>query len=231
MSLRLLPPAYFERSSAADVLVDEIDDLFNRHGQQPCGVTGHGTGHGAVTALEHALQCAQLAEWARAPRELVMAALLHDIGHFLTPLTPLTPQGVACHDAVDDGHDELGHAYLATCLPPAVTAPVRLHVAAKRYLARTDDRYLEAMSPAERQLLWQQGGTMTVFESAEFEARPWHREAVQLRRWDDAARLAGRRTPTLPHYLGMLADLLAERMAERVDPAGVMAVSDAHDSR
>ena len=81
--------------------------------------------------MEHALQCALLAEQEDAPRPLVAAALLHDIGHLLYDANEHPSlQGV------DDRHEERGAEYLREAFGAAVAGPVRLHVAAKRYLCQ-----------------------------------------------------------------------------------------------
>src|SRR5262252_1446015 len=95
-----------------------------------------------VTQLEHALQTAHLAAQEGASVTLVVAALLHDIGHILTPGDDPAQRGI------DGLHEERGCAWLARHFGPEVTEPVRLHVLAKRYLCSTDDDYLESLSPA-----------------------------------------------------------------------------------
>jgi predicted HD phosphohydrolase len=57
-------------------IVKEILDLFAKQG----AASYHGE---AVSQEEHALQAAELAERDWAPNSLVVAALLHDIGHLL----------------------------------------------------------------------------------------------------------------------------------------------------
>src|SRR5262245_61942543 len=83
----------------------------------------------AVTETEHALQCACLAEQAGAAPELVAAALLHDVGHLMHGLG----EDVADR-GIDGRHEAVGAAWLGRHFGPTVAVPVRLHVAAKRYL-------------------------------------------------------------------------------------------------
>jgi predicted HD phosphohydrolase len=151
-----------------------------------------------VSALQHALQCAQLAEDARADAALVAAALLHDIGHFVA-LAELPDQ-----EEVDDLHELRGVAVLRPHFPPAVCEPVRRHVAAKRWLTAVEPAYLQALSPASVHTLAQQGGPMDAAEIAAFEASPFAEDAVRLRRWDDLAKVPGRATPSLDYYLALL---------------------------
>ncbi|MDP4302094.1 HD domain-containing protein [Leptothrix discophora] len=170
---------------------------FMLHGHQPY----EGRRREDVNALEHALQCAHLAELAGAAPALVAAALLHDIGHF----------EIALDDQVDDRHEDLAADWLAPVFGAAVADPVRLHVAAKRYLVAVDDHYAERLSPASVHSLALQGGAFDRDEIAHFESLPGAQDAVQLRRWDEAAKMTGRLTPPLAHYLGVLADLLRQQ--------------------
>lgn len=135
----------------------------------------------AVTEAEHALQSAHLAERSGAGGELVAAALLHDVGHLMHGLG----EAVAAR-GVDGRHEECGAAWLARHFGAAVAEPVRLHVAAKRYLCAADPAYLAALSPASRRSLELQGGPFTEAEARRFESEPFWKEAVALRRWDDA---------------------------------------------
>ena len=186
-------------------LIDRIEDLFDRHG----GSVYEGARQEPVTALAHALQCAQLAEWAQAGDSLVAAALLHDIGHFIE--APLMS------DAVDDVHEMRAVPFLSQAFGPAVVEPVRLHVQAKRYLVATDLQYLGNLSAASVHSLHLQGGPMCRDEVLLFEDLPYAVEAVALRRWDDLAKRPRGRKPTLAHYLPLLRGLAngARRLPRR----------------
>lgn len=177
------------------ILIERIACLFLEHG----GERSEG-----VTSLEHALQCAQLAEWAHAGPELVAAALLHDIGHFIDR-TPVP-------EHLDDAHERCAASFLAHGFSAAVVEPVRLHVQAKRYLVSTDRRYAGTLSPASAHSLALQGGSMSPAECRVFEAQPHAQDALRLRRWDDAAKQPLRRTPPLEYYLSLLAEVAAPRL-------------------
>jgi phosphonate degradation associated HDIG domain protein len=133
-----------------------------------------------VTQLDHALQCASLASEADAPDSLVAAALLHDYGHLIDDRGHMAER-----DGLDGAHEAVGAAALGAWFGPAVTQPIALHVAAKRYLCAVEQGYLEALSPASRLSLDLQGGPFAPSEAAAFIARPFAEDAVQLRRWDD----------------------------------------------
>jgi phosphonate degradation associated HDIG domain protein len=179
--------------------VDEICHLF--------ATKGHAAYIGEpVSQLEHALQSAHHAELAGASDALVVAALLHDVGHLITKL----PEDCAVH-GVDDRHEALGQGWLKRHCGPEVTEPVRLHVAAKRYLCATDARYRARLSPASEQSLKLQGGPFTAAEAAEFERSPYYRDAVELRRWDDLAKVPGLEVPGLEHYRPRLARVFEAR--------------------
>jgi phosphonate degradation associated HDIG domain protein len=151
----------------------------------------------AVTQAQHALQCAQLAENEGASPALITAALLHDVGHLLEDDFDDAP----AHDT-DRHHEDLGDTFLARWFGPDVTEPVRLHVAAKRYLCAVEPDYLAGLSPASRHSLMLQGGPMNDAEVAEFEAGPHAEDAVRLRRWDDLGKDPSMQTATLAHFLG-----------------------------
>src|SRR5215472_304631 len=152
-----------------------------------------------VSQLEHALQCAHLASREGADKELVAASLLHDVGHLLHE------EG---EDVADRGgdteHEHLGEAWLSAHFGPAVTQPIALHVAAKRYLCSTDPAYLGKLSPASVQSFKLQGGTMDAAEVAEFESNQFADDALRLRRWDDLAKEEGLQVPGLAHYREIL---------------------------
>jgi len=171
-------------------VVEEIESLFARHG-------GESYGEG-VTMLEHALQTAALAQAAGADDSLVVAALLHDIGHFLQP----TDDSFGYHK-----HDRSGGEWLAQRFGPAVSEPVRLHVAAKRYLCATEPDYLGRLSAASVHSLGRQGGPMSAAEVAAFAAMPHAEAAMRLRRCDDGGKVDGLHVPDLLTYRERIAPL------------------------
>jgi predicted HD phosphohydrolase len=113
-----------------DSIVDFILELFATRGAAE--YMGE-----AVSMSQHMEQSAACARADNAPDSLVIAALLHDIGHFM-----------ALENGIDNVHETAGADYLAPYYPPAITEPIRLHVAAKRYLCATDDGYFGRLSDA-----------------------------------------------------------------------------------
>ncbi|MCA9134464.1 MAG: HD domain-containing protein [Planctomycetales bacterium] len=149
-----------------------------------------------VTQLEHALQCARLAERERASPALIVASLLHDVGHLLHELPVDAPE-----QGIDDHHENSGYRYLEKHFSAAVTEPVRLHVAAKRYLCTMDSDYTAQLSPPSLVSLELQGGKMSEAELSEFRTSPYWQDALRLRRWDDLAKEVDLETPPLEHFL------------------------------
>jgi predicted HD phosphohydrolase len=171
--------------------VGEVLDLFERWGTERYDEE--------VTQLEHALQTAALARAAQADPPLVVAALLHDAGHLLE----LADQRV--RDDNDGRHEARGAAYLAGVVPPSVTGPIALHVAAKRYRCAVDPTYAAALSAGSIASLVKQGGPLAVHETAAFAARPGAVHAVELRGWDDHGKVVGLEVEDLAWYRPLLA--------------------------
>ena len=164
-----------------------------------------------VSQLEHALQAAHWARQDGASDTLVVAALVHDIGHLLEDI----PEDTA-DLGMDAKHEEIGEKWLAARFGKDVFEPVYLHVGAKRYLCATDSTYFGKLSAASIQSLALQGGPMTATEVKEFEANEFYREALALRTWDDKAKLPGFVTSSLGEYREMVNQVAARRAASSV---------------
>ena len=169
-------------------ITDELLAIFNRRG------SGAYFGED-VSMTEHALQAAYFAQAAAAPPALIVAALLHDIGH----LVENVPDDLAEWTS-DAHHEQIGGHWLAQRFRPEVSEPVRLHVPAKRYLLATDDKYFAKLSPASVVTLKLQGGPMTALEVAKFKTERWGSDAVLIRQCDDRGKVAGLKTPGLTEY-------------------------------
>ena len=175
-----------------DATIASLASLMAENGQRRYGLHD-------VTQLQHALQSALFAEQSAAPPALITAALLHDIGHMVHGLGENPAEA-----GVDDRHEALGHAFLARYFGPEVTEPVRLHVAAKRYLCATEPDYFALLSPDSVLSLKLQRGPMAASEVVSFAAEAHAAAAVRLRRYDDAAKVKDLPTPGVAHFVRYL---------------------------
>lgn len=193
------------RPLAADAIVDTIFAMFDRYGQTHYGE--------AVTQLDHALQCAHHARASGDSDALVAAALLHDIGHLLQK------QGEDAADrGIDARHERIGAAWLEQEFGPPIAEPVRLHVAAKRYLATREPGYLESLSAASLRSLGLQGGPMSDTEAEAFSASPGFDDAIRLRRYDELGKVEGVTIAPLTEYRALLTALATQNEATTSPP-------------
>jgi putative nucleotidyltransferase with HDIG domain len=155
----------------AQQVVADIFELFDRYGKAAYGEQ--------ITMLMHMMQAAVIAEQTGFDEEMIIAAFLHDIGHFLEEAEQM--------DQFDTrAHDDLGSGYLLQCgFPERLAKLVGSHVAAKRYLTWFDSAYYETLSEASKQTLIYQGGPMTEEEAAAFKNDPLFHQYIQIRIWDD----------------------------------------------
>lgn len=171
---------------------EEIEELFTT------GISEEYLGED-VKLVEHMLQCADLAREAGVSDELIVAALLHDIGHLLVD------DAVTAHNEGHDAHhDEVGAAWVAARFPASISEPVRLHVAAKRYLVSTDPSYRAKLSEASIHTLNLQGGEMTPAECEDFLAIPGAKEGISLRIWDDLGKVRDKSTSSLADFKAVI---------------------------
>ena len=179
-----------------------LSDLVDRY----AGPQAHQLYDEAVTELMHGLQCAEVAVKDGADEATIAAALLHDVGHLLVgDLFPIDAELDR-----DWKHEDVGARYLARWFGPEVTEPVRMHVAAKRYLVATDPAYAATLTPSSVRSLAVQGGPMSVGEQADFEAQAGFDTAVKVRRYDDLGKDPQMRTRAFADFVPML-----ERLAAR----------------
>ena len=148
-----------------------------------------------ITQLAHALQCAALAKHEGSSEELIAAALLHDIGHLFE---------IERRNGPDYRHELTGSEYLSELFPPAVTAPIAMHVEAKRYLAANEAGYFDALSRGSQRSLNVQGGPFTAAESARFMELEGSADAIKLRRWDDFGKVIGLDVPDFDTWIPLL---------------------------
>ncbi|NJL11178.1 MAG: HD domain-containing protein [Calothrix sp. SM1_7_51] len=152
-------------------------------------------GEEGVTQLEHALQCATLAQEAALSNEMIVACLLHDLGHLIHNLGD-----DAASQGIDDSHEYRAIPLLSRLFNSAVTEPIRLHVCAKRYLCAVDSEYWAKLSPASLHSLKLQGGIFSLEEANAFIHTPYSEDAVKLRIFDDQAKVVNKKTPDLSYF-------------------------------
>lgn len=194
----------------ADNIVAFIADIFARRGGEE--YLGE-----PVTMAEHMLQGATIAEQNGQSEEIIVGALLHDIGHFTSEFGTYHPD-----DTADRHHEDAGEAVLAPFFPPVVTDCVKYHVAAKRYLCATKPAYFKRLSPASVHTLELQGGPMSDNEVAEFRKNPNLKEIIAVRYLDEAGKRADMETPDFAHFAPMV-----QRMVDRHVQSSSMSSSSA----
>lgn len=176
-------------------IISEIFELFARFGSERYGED--------VSLERHMLQSAAMAQSLGATRSVVVAALLHDIGHFLHAHDEMpSSQGS------DMEHEALGAAWLSRGFDRDVTTPIALHVSAKRYLCAVEPDYFESLSQASRLSLVAQGGVMSEGEAAVFKKEPAFEAALIVRRCDDGGKDVAMATRNIEQYRGLLTESL-----------------------
>ena len=186
------------QSLTADTIVPFLADIFARRGGEE--YLGE-----PVTMAQHMLQAAVFAQEAGEPEDVIVAALLHDIGHFPSEFGMFSME-----DTEDRFHEDAGGAILAAFFPPIVTDCVRYHVAAKRYLCATEPAYFNALSEASVHSLNLQGGPMSDQEVADM-AKLQNLDAIlRVRIYDDKGKEAGMETPDFTHFAPMVARVAAQ---------------------
>jgi [1-hydroxy-2-(trimethylamino)ethyl]phosphonate dioxygenase len=186
-------------------IVDFLGDIFARRGGEE--YLGE-----PVTMAEHMLQGACFAEKAAEPEQIIVAALLHDIGHFTSEFGTFS-----MNDTKDRLHEDAGADVLEPFFPSIVTDCVRHHVAAKRYLCAVKPDYFKRLSVASVHSLTLQGGPMSAEEVAAFETNPNLKDIVKVRYYDEAGKRADMTTPPFDHYAPMIRRVIAAHGASEPD--------------
>ncbi len=173
-------------------IVAFLSDIFTRRGGEE--YLGE-----PVTMAQHMLQGATFAETKGLAEDIIVAALLHDIGHFTLEFGTYAPS-----DTTDKHHEDAGADVLAAFFPTIVTDCVRHHVAAKRYLCATNPTYFDRLSAASVHTLSLQGGPMSKAEAAEFAKNPNLSDIIQVRYLDEAGKEPDMITPDFAHFAPMV---------------------------
>ena len=151
-----------------------------------------------VTIAEHMIQSAMIAEKSKSNNNLVCACLLHDYGHFI-----LDNPDELVRKKQDGKHEEIGYEYLKKFFKKEIVEPIKHHVIAKRYLAR-DKKYFDRLSEASVVSLELQGGILDTKEAKLFENQEFFKEAIMLRKFDEAAKKVGVKIKDIIQYKDLL---------------------------
>ena len=151
-----------------------------------------------VTIAEHMIQSAMMAEKSKSKDNLVCACLLHDYGHFI-----LDNPDELVRKQQDGKHEDIGYEYLKKFFKKEIVEPIKHHVIAKRYLAR-DKKYLGRLSEASVVSLKLQGGILSSKEARLFEKQEFFKEAIRLRKFDEAAKKIGVKIKDIIQYKDLL---------------------------
>ena len=151
-----------------------------------------------VTMTEHMIQSAMLAEKNKSSSSLVCASLLHDYGHFI-----LDDPDKLVNQKEDGKHEDVAYQYLKKFFKKNAVEPIRIHVKAKRYLAR-NQKYYQILSQASKVSLHLQGGVMNEDEAEEFEKEKFFDDAIKLRKFDEAAKKIGVKMKDINNYKNLL---------------------------
>ena len=175
------------KPARAEQITEEIIDLYRAHGKAE--YAGE-----KVSQLEHMVQAAELARLQGYDDEVVLAAFLHDIGHIAEKQSPINSMG---EFGIKD-HEALGAGFLLERgFSLRLTRLVASHVVAKRYLTLREPGYYDKLSDASKRTLVYQGGPLTHSEADLMEEDPLFKEIVQMRRWDEEAKLEHQPMPPL----------------------------------
>ena len=179
-------------TNTPEYIVDLIEDIFERRGAE--SYLGE-----EVTMAQHMLQAAQCAEEAGADNSQIVAALLHDIGHYKNEI----PES-SLAKGINNFHEEAGANFLEEYFPASVVEPIRQHVSAKRYLCAVQPDYFERLSSASIHTLNLQGGPMSEYEVREFEKNDYLEQCVNLRHWDEEAKDLNKQCPPFSYYRSLI---------------------------
>ncbi len=175
-------------------ITEEIMHFYEQHG-------GEEYAGEKVTQLEHMVQAAELAQEQGFDQEVILAAFLHDIGH-------ICEEGRGVNEMDGYGirdHEQIGADFLKSRgFSKKVIRLVESHVEAKRYLTLKDPAYYDQLSDASKKTLEYQGGRMAAEEAAAFEQYPLFSLIIQMRKWDEQAKIEHKALPDLQAYRNMI---------------------------
>lgn len=181
--------------------IDDVFALFDLYGAED--YIGE-----PVSQLEHACQSAQLAENEGYDDEVILAALLHDIGH----LCAHTQHYERMEGFGIKSHEQIGADYLRRHgFSEKIAQLVENHVRAKRYLTFKYPEYYHNLSEASKKTLAFQGGKMTENEAVAFENEELFATSIKMRTWDEKAKETNVPLPDMNKYKEMALRLFGNK--------------------
>jgi predicted HD phosphohydrolase len=178
-------------------VLEQICQLFELYGVRNYGEP--------CSQLTHSVSCAWHAQQDGAESSLIVAAFLHDIGHFIADNQQLA--GFNHYGHIE--HAEIGANWLAERgFPASVYQPIRYHVLAKRYLMSKLNS--NKLSHASSQTLIAQGGVISSMDQHSFEKNKYFNQAINLRKYDDLGKPMKAITLTITPWLGLIDQVLTE---------------------
>lgn len=188
---------FYIKRMESDNVFDIIKSLFEKYGNND--YIGE-----PITQSEHFLQCATLAEKNNEPDEIIIGALLHDIGHLLIfdkEINSLNKEIKTMGNLGVYGHENIGADFLNSLkFSDIIVKLVRNHVNAKRYLLNKNKNYLSKLSSASQKTLLYQGGIMSDEEADEFEKDEDYQKYIKIRLLDDNGKEIGKEFNNLDHF-------------------------------
>ena len=162
-----------------------------------------------LSQLDHALQCAHLAVEHKSPQHIVLACLFHDLGQLVAPDGT---QAIGSLGYI--GHEKIAADFLSKRgFKKDVTELIAGHISAKRYLVFKNADYNNKLSPASQKTLARQGGPMIAPEADKFTQDPLLEQKVQLRLWDEEAKIKGKKVPKFANYKEIILAYLRDKPA------------------
>ena len=170
-----------------------VDEIINKYQNNNSLYIGE-----KVTMTEHMIQTAMLAEENQSPASLICACLLHDYGHFIIE----DPDELVKNNK-DGNHESIGYEYLKNFFKKEIVQPIKYHVLAKRYLARSKS-YWNILSEASKTSLKLQGGVMSDKETEEFTSLKFHYDSILLRKYDDEGKIPNFKMRKIEDYRNLI---------------------------
>jgi len=170
--------------------MEDLISLFNIYGQEE--YFGE-----KINKRDHMIQTALEAEKAGEVEYIILACLLHDIGHFLEE-DDMDGLGVS-------DHGKIAAEYLRNMnMDERVCKLVEKHVDAKRYLVSKNNNYYDKLTSASKKTLEYQGGKMNNLELENMERDPDFFSILKIRKYDDMGKKEDQILPKIECYIPLI---------------------------